>query len=649
MYDPFSRVVPTAARWLTRGRSLAARSAHDASCRRLALAALIAIFALATTVGGVRTAAAQDDAPAKSSPLDGLVKRRASSDDDRFLPVEEAFKVSASLLPTGVAELRFEVAQGYYLYRDRIKISAADADTRLGAAQLPAGVTHEDNYFGPQQIYPKAFVVRVPVTGGNPATIKLVYQGCAEAGLCYPPQTQLLRLSAAGASSAAAGGPTTGTSGGLYALLKTGNLKAILESGNLFAIVVGFYLSGLLLSFTPCVLPMVPILSGIIVGEGANITSLRCFLLSLASVLGLAVTYTIAGAASALAGRQAQALFQQPWIIVGFALLFVALAASMFGFYELQMPASLQTRFTSASNRLGSGKIASVAAMGALSALVVTACVAPALVAALAVIAQTGQIAVGATALFSLAIGMGSPLLVVGASGGKLLPKAGPWMVMVKSLFGVGFLGVAAWLLERVIPPWAALLCYAAVVAALVWVIGYVGLRGARSKLRLATSVVATAYACALLAGAATGASDPLHPLARTGLFGATARASTLEFRPIKSTADLDRELALAARDGERVMVDFYADWCASCKEMERATFADPAVGAALKGYRLLQADVTASDAEDQSLMKRFSVIGPPTTAFFASDGRERRDFRLAGFVDPAAFRAHLQSFEQAP
>jgi len=416
-----------------------------------------------------------------------------------------------------------------------------------------------------------------------------------------------------------------------------------------FAIVVGFYLSGLLLSFTPCVLPMVPILSGIIVGEGTSITSLRSFALSLAYVLGMAVTYTIAGAASALAGRQAQALFQQPWIIVGFALLFVALAASMFGLYELQMPASLQTRFTNASNRLGSGKLASVALMGALSALVVTACVAPALVAALAVIAQTGQIALGATALFMLAIGMGSPLLVVGASGGRLLPKAGPWMVMVKSLFGVGFLAVAAWLLERVVPARASMVLYAIVAATLVWVIGYVGLRGTRSRWRLATSALAAVYGCALLVGAATGATDPLHPLSRAPLLGAAAPAAALDFRPIKSTSDLDRELALAAREGRRVMVDFYADWCASCKEMERATFADPAVGAALKGYRLLQADVTASDDADRSLMKRFSVIGPPTTAFFAPDGQERRDYRLAGYVDPAKFRAHLQSFEQAP
>ena len=502
-------------------------------------------------------AAGQEDAPAKASPLDGLIKHRpAADDDDRFLPVDDAFKVEAQLLPTGVAELRFAVAQGYYLYRDRIKISAGDPGTRLGAPELPAGVTHEDSYFGPQQIYPTAFVVRVPVTAGSPATIKLVYQGCAEAGLCYPPQTHLLKLSSTGSSSAAAtaGGGPGGADGSLLALLKSGNLKAILESGNLFAIVVGFYLSGLLLSFTPCVLPMVPILSGIIVGEGANITSLRSFLLSLAYVLGMAVTYTIAGAASALAGRQAQALFQQPWIIVGFALLFVALAASMFGFYELQMPAALQTRFTNASNRLGSGKLASVAVMGSLSALVVTACVAPALVAALAVIAQTGQIAVGATALFMLAIGMGSPLLVVGASGGRLLPKAGPWMVMVKSLFGVGFLAVAAWLLERVVPVRVAFVLYALVAASLVWVIGYVGLRGSRGRWRLATSVAAAAYGCALLAGAVTGASDPLHPLARTTLLGGTARAASLEFRAIKSTADLDRELALAARDGKRVM-----------------------------------------------------------------------------------------------
>lgn len=622
---------------------------------RWALRAAAAAFALAA-IAGAELGAAQAD-PAPPTPLERIIKHRPADDGgDRFLPVEEAFRLAATRLPTGSAELRFTVAPGYYLYRDRLKITAGSPQTRLGPVELPAGVTHEDSYFGPQQIYPGPFVVTVPVTG-TPATLKVVYQGCAEAGLCYPPQTQVLQLSAQGAVGGVAGpaapaapGAAGGDSlGQLSALLRSGNLDALLASGNLLAIVLGFYLSGLLLSLTPCVLPMVPILSGIIVGEGARITTARSFLLSLAYVLGMAVTYTVAGAASAIVGHQAQALFQQPWILVAFAGLFVLLALSMFGAYELQLPSSLQSRFTELGNRLSGGKLLSVAVMGALSALVVTACVAPALVAALAVIARTGRIAVGATALFALAIGMGSPLLVVGATGGKLMPRAGPWMVTIKSLFGVGFLAVAAWLLERVVPARIAFVLYALVAATLVWVLGYVGLRARRPRWRVAAGALSAGYACALLVGALTGATDPLHPLARAPWLGARAEASALEFRPIKSTADLDRELASAARSGQRVMVDFYADWCASCKEMERATFADASVRAALGSYRLLQANVTATDADDLSLMKRFEVIGPPTTAFFATDGRERRAFRLAGFVDPAAFRTHLRSFEQAP
>ncbi len=601
-------------------------------------------------------AQAQDAAEStqtKTSPLAGILKHRADPGNETFLPVEEAFSVKALRLPTGMAELTFSVAKGYYLYRDRLHLSAADPGTQIGTAELPPGVTHNDEYFGPQQIYPDSFTVHFPIKSGNPAVVKLVYQGCAEAGLCYPPQTQILKLSLLSAGQAeltplAPSAPSSGLT--TWQLLSSGDLQALLQSGNLAAILLGFYASGLLLAFTPCVLPMVPILSGIIVGEGANITTLRSFLLSLAYVLGMAVTYTAAGAASALAGQQAQALFQQPWIIVAFALLFVVLAVSMFGAYELQMPASVQTRFAQLSNRLGRGKMISVALMGALSALVVTACVAPALVAALAVIAQTGRIALGATALFSLSIGMGTPLLLVGASGGKLLPKAGPWMVTVKSLFGVGFLAVAAWMLERILPHWASMALYAAVAASLVWVLWSVGLRGTQRPLwRQATAALTAAYGCALLIGALTGASDPAHPLARTGLGGDAAHGPTLAFQRIKTTDDLDREIRSAADLGLSVMVDFYADWCASCKEMERATFSDPAVAQALTHYRLLQADVTAADSADQSLMHRFAVIGPPTTAFFKADGQERQHFRLAGYVDSAQFRSHLRAFEQAP
>lgn len=586
----------------------------------------------------------------RRSPLDGLIKPRPRVEDTDFLPVDDAFRVEAFLGPTGRAELHFEVAKGYYLYRDRMRIAPADAGTALGTPEFPAGVTHEDSYFGPQQVYPSAFTVSVPVTAGSPPTIKLTYQGCAEAGLCYPPQTRFLtvgtRAAGRSGSSADPGGAGSSTPG---AHSEQDKLASLLAHGQLWSVLGLFFGAGLLLAFTPCVLPMIPILSGIIAGDGPATTPLRSFMLSVSYVLGMAVTYTAAGAASALLGAQVQAVFQQRWIVVLFALLFVALAASMFGFYELQMPSSLQTRFASASGRFRGGKFLSTALIGALSSLVVTACVAPPLVAALSVIAETGQIARGSAALFSLALGMGAPLLLVGASGGRLLPKAGPWMVTVKSLFGVAFLGVAAWMLERLLPVRVAFLLYALVAAALAYVLLRVGLRGvSASRWRQVSAAIAAAYAVMLVIGAASGASDPLHPLARTAGFGSTAAASTIEFHRIKSLADLDRELAAAERQGQRVMLDFYADWCASCKEMDRATFRDPAVGNALRDYRLLQADVTANDATDQAVLRRFGIIGPPTTAFFAADGLERRDYRLVGFKDAVAFRAHLQSFEAA-
>ncbi len=618
--------------------------------RSLAARVVLALAGVLVLLGGQPAASAQPaggtaaEASSPASPLSSLIKPRARGSDGDFLPVEDAFKVSARRDALGRAELRFTVANGYYLYRDRIRVTPGDADTAIGTPELPDGIVHEDNFFGPQQIYPENFVVRVPVTRGS--RLKLVYQGCAEAGLCYPPQTVTLDLSqraAAGPGPATAGAPPGG--GGSEQDL----LARQLAHGNLWYELGVFFLLGLGLAFTPCVLPMIPILSGIIAGDGPSTTPARSFLLSVAYVLGMALTYTTAGAASALLGAQVQSFFQQRWIVGLFAGLFVLLALSMFGFFDLQMPASLQSRFSAASGRLRGGRMASTALIGALSALVVTACVAPALVAALSVIAQTGQVARGAAALFAMSLGMGAPLLVVGASGGHLLPKAGPWMVTIKCLFGVGFLAVAAWMLERLLPPWAALLLYALVALTLVYILLTVGLRGNRPTwLRVELAVVAGAYALALVTGAATGATDPLRPLARTALAGGGGATAALEFRRIKTLGDLDREIAGAERQGQRVMLDFYADWCASCKEMDRATFHDPAVGAALKDYRVLQADVTANDPDDQALLHRFGIIGPPTTAFFAPDGMERRDYRLVGYKDPVAFRAHLQSFEAA-
>jgi thiol:disulfide interchange protein DsbD len=395
-----------------------------------------------------------------------------------------------------------------------------------------------------------------------------------------------------------------------------------------------FFGLGLLLAFTPCVLPMVPILSGIIAGQGSNVTTARAFSLSLTYVLGMAVMNTLAGVAAAAAGQQIQAMFQQPWIIVLFALLFVALALSMFGLFTLQLPSALQTRLSDVSNQQRAGTFGGVAVMGALSALIVTACVAPPLFAALAVIAQTGDVVRGGSALFAMSLGMGAPLLVIGTSAGRLLPKAGAWMETVKKFFGVLMLAVAAWMLERIVAERWALLLWAVPALTGAWLL-WREIRP-RSALGWAGRLLGVAlglYGLLLLAGVVLGGRSLLAPIPQW-----QAEVRSLEFQRIKTVADLDREVAAAAAAGRPVMLDFYADWCVSCKEMERYTFTDAAVQRALGNAVLLKADVTANDADDQALLQRFGIFGPPTIAFWRADGVEQKNYRVVGFMPAAEF-----------
>ncbi len=413
-----------------------------------------------------------------------------------------------------------------------------------------------------------------------------------------------------------------------------------------------FFGLGLLLAFTPCVLPMVPILSGLIAGGSRQISTARAFALSLTYVLGMAITYTVTGAAFAAAGKQVQAAFQQPWIIVLFAALFVAMALSMFGWFTVQMPSFVQTRLAAASNRQQGGSFGGVAVMGALSALIVTTCVAPPLVATLVVIGQSGAIARGASALFVMSLGMGAPLLVVGSSAGRWLPKAGVWMDTVKQAFGVLMLAVAAWMLTRIVPARFDLLLVAVPVFAATVLLWSVAARGMPKLLRdratppalptlrpgwghsvaLVTAVLMGLYGATLIIGASRGAVDPLQPLTRS------AEAEGLAFHSISSLAQLDREVQAAAAQGQPVMLDFYADWCTSCLEMQHLTFPNPDVRSALRGVRLLRADVTANSADDQALLHQFQIYGPPTIAFYDGKGREQRQFRVVGFMKANRF-----------
>jgi thiol:disulfide interchange protein DsbD len=486
--------------------------------------------------------------------------------------------------------------------------------------------------------------------GVTEVPIEVTYQGCAEAGLCYPPtrKTFVVTLAAAGAADAASSGTQPMRS-------EQDLLADKIRDGNLLAVLATFFGFGLLLAFTPCVLPMVPILSGIIVGagQGKPVSRGRAFSLSLAYVLGMALTYTIAGAVFAAAGQQAQAFFQKPWMIVLFAALFVWLALGMFGLFNLQVPSWLQERLSRLSNRQQQGTLVGTAIMGALSSLIVTACVAPPLVASLAVIGQTGDVFRGGAALFALSLGMGAPLLVVGASAGALLPRAGAWMDTVKQVFGVMLLGVAIWMLGRILPGPVTLGLW----AALAFVTGYWLLQPDDRDTARATTVVrrglgalAMVYGVLMLVGALSGRSDPLQPLAGIGApagpaaGGATAALPHgIDFRRIKSSADLDRELAAATAAGQPVLLDFYADWCVSCKEMEKYTFPHTDVQGALQGTVKLQADVTANDEIDQALMQRFGILGPPSILFFGRDGVERPDYRVVGFKRAEEFAPHIR------
>src|ERR1700733_10311021 len=501
-------------------------------CRFLALATLVLLPALSQAQNSATAAVTHSSAasgtltPAAMSSV--LNAAQSGSDQPKFLTPDQAFQVAATAVGPDRVRIDWQIADGYYLYRSRIKVKTA-SPVQLGALALPQGKNQSDEYFGAQQIYEHAVSATLPIArpggaGNLKVAVDVTYQGCAHAGLCYSPITKTLALTlpptgAGGGTVAAApnivpdaaAADTAGSSGTFIS--EQDRLATQIRNGNLLLVLGTFFGLGLLLAFTPCVLPMVPILSGIIAGHG-NVTTTRAFMLSLTYVLGMACTYTLAGIAVATAGSHVQALFQQTWIIVLFAGLFVVLALSMVGLFTVQMPAAIQTRLSAASNRQTAGSFGGVAVMGALSALIVTTCVAPPLVATLAVIGQSGNMVRGAAALFAMSLGMGAPLLVVGASAGRLLPKAGPWMDMIKQLFGVMMLGVAAWMLTRVTPAGAVLLLWAVPAAVAAWLL-WRGARGIRHLpiLVRGAAVLAGGYALVLIVGASLGSTDPLAPI----------------------------------------------------------------------------------------------------------------------------------------
>jgi len=641
---------------------------------------------LLTVLSATVPARADVDVPsnANSKPATGgiaaVLGQKKSAEPD-FLPPDQAFRFSA--LPDGPDSIRliWGVTDGYYLYRAKIKAWSDATQAKLGDLTLPAGETKMDEYFGKQEIYHHDVVGSISVarssSGDLTVPLKVTYQGCATAGLCYPPITTVVNVvlpspgagaphaggsgyvdptsgpptsttSAGGSSGTSAGananGVAAGTSTGAF-VSEQDQLAILIRDGNLAAVLATFFGIGLLLSLTPCVLPMIPILSGIIVGQGDKVTPARGFSLAFTYAQGMALTYAAAGAVFVLVFKQApQAFFQQPWIIMLFVGLFVALALAMFGVYTLQLPSALQTRLTDVSNQQRSGTYVGCFIMGALSALVVTACVAPALIAALSVISQTGQIARGAAALYFTGLGMGVPLLLVGASAGSLLPRVGPWMDTVKSLFGVLFIALAIYFLQSLISPAIGMLLWSALaVIAGFWIFALKARDGSPAPAAVrAPGLLALVYGIILLIGVAAGSTDPLQPLgtlrASTGGNAVATKEPALAFETIKSLDDLNKRVAAATAAGKAVMLDFYADWCTSCKEMERYTFSDKSVQAALSNAVLLHADVTANDSVDKELMHHFNILGPPTIAFYGPDGEERQNFRVVGYMKAPDF-----------
>lgn len=564
----------------------------------------------------------------------------AHAAEPELLEPEKAFAFSARVLAPDSIEVRYVIAKGYYLYRDKLRFTLEPATVARGEPKLPPGITKKDEFFGEVAVYRDEVRIAIPVAADTPdrrVVLTAVSQGCADVGVCYVPVEQKAELRLAGGG---AGGSSPAAARGEDALI------ADLFHGEAWLLIASFFGFGLLLSFTPCVLPMVPILSGIIVGRGEHLTRSHGLMLSAAYVVGMAITYAAAGVAAGLSGALLSAALQNPWVLGAFALVFVVLALSMFGFYELQLPSALQSRLAGASGQLHGGHFFGVFLMGILSALIVGPCVAAPLAGALLYISQSGDAVLGGSALFAMALGMGVPLLAVGASAGALLPKAGPWMESVKRFFGVLLLAVAIYMVSPVIPMAAQMLAWSALL-----ILTGVYLRaidplphGARGFARISKGVgiLALIAGVAYAIGALSGSRDVLQPLSglRATAAGTPSQSHAVDFQRVSSVAELDAAIAAAA--GKTVMLDFYADWCVSCKEMERYTFTDPAVQSRLAGMTKLQADVTTGSPEHQALLRRFRLFGPPGIVFFDPAGREIQGLRVIGFQSAEKFSAVL-------
>lgn len=589
-----------------------------------------------------------------------LTWQAAAQAEAEFLEPEKAFVFSAQMAAPDTLELHYKVAPGYYMYRERFGITISPAGaTTLGEAVYPKGeVKYDPTFEKDMEVFHQDVMIRVPVgAGGQPFTLTLTGQGCADAGLCYPPMDSSVKLTPVAGGYALADGAgaqaaPAASSGGLSALVNAGDTGLADALGGLgWAKTAGvFLILGLLLAFTPCVLPMIPILSSIVLGGATQTRPSRGRGLALAAtyVLGMSVVYTALGVAAGLSGAGLAAWLQTPWILTLFAILLTVLALAMFDVFTFQMPSGVQAKLSERSSRVPGGRYTGALVMGALSALIVGPCVAAPLAGALLYISQTGDVVLGGSALFAMAWGMGVPLLIVGASSGALLPKAGPWMDGVKRLFGMLLLATAWWMLIPVVPTWVQMTGWAflAVVSA-VMLRAFDALpdgAGAGRMFGKGLGLLLALAAAAWLVGAASGGRDVLQPLSHLAAradasVGTAVTKGELQFTRVRTNAELD---ALLAQSTQPVMLDFYADWCVSCREMERFTFTDPGVAQRMSGMLLVQADVTANNADDRALLKRFRLFGPPGIMFFEPGGKELPDARVVGFQDAKRFTASL-------
>jgi len=594
-------------------------------------------------------------------------------DDDEILHPDQAFILSARLDANNIIQTNILLADNIYLYRDKIQVALVNGDGHaLGAISVPRGKKKNDEFLGPTEVIYDQVDVSIPLISQADASNKLVlsykYQGCVEDRICYPPVTKYLTIDAAAgliqvvneinagdSMSTTAGDTAVAATQAQAPISEQDQFAQLLRDESLLLIVGLFFLAGIGLTFTPCVFPMIPILSSIIAGQGSSITTRKAFSLSLVYVLSMAATYAVAGAIVGYYGAEfnIQIWFQDPVILSIFAAVFVLLSLSMFGFYELQMPNAIQSRLTAISNSQQGGTLVGVGLMGLFSAIIVGPCITAPLVGALIFISQTQDWQLGGFALFALGLGMGVPLLLIGTSAGKLLPRAGGWMDSVKAVFGVVLLGVAIWLLERILPVNVTMLLIAALLIASAIYMGALDALSdtARGWRRLSKSLglLVLIYGIAYLIGAAAGSNDLIQPLrGLTATSGNSQQAQQhLVFRQIKGLDGLQLALNDSIQQQRGTMLDFYADWCISCKEMEKYAFTHDKVLAALKNIATLQADVTDNDNIDTELMTSLGIYGPPAILFFDSSGREIRNRRVVGEMSGEQFAAHVAATYQ--